>query len=524
MHKLLPALVLSCFSIIAQAQRAGTTDSTFGNDGIVTDSFTAVTTSGARETTFKVLTRGGGRFFCLGDTSYGPNAAIAMRAYLPNGIIDPSFNGGNTKYYIVDPYTYGMDAAMAPDGKIVISGFAGYSHNDLLCLRLRADGEIDSSYGTDGHVRIPPGTGFDFLYGSRIKLQPDGRAVIAGYEAEYSGSSQYGVVVRLNADGSKDMSFNSSGIRTNVFGKNGSNISDLAILQSGNIALVGDYLGTTTDRTIVTMRLKTDGSTDTTFGTKGMVQQNFGTIANYGYSIVEQKDKKLVMGAGVRDAGASTPDLFLFRYNADGSLDNTWGLAGITKTHFTPGQVRSLLDVSSGNLLVGSRYNNSGSYAYAVARFNNDGTPDNTFGDNGIDTIYIRHGGMSITPAPADMAVDLYTKSVIISGNGTKINLIKVRLVSNLYVSNVHAIIDEVNFYPNPVSAEGHLRFSLSKACAPYITLQDVSGRVVQILNTSSLQAGNHELSIDMSRLMQGTYFVNSTIGSECTTMKLIKE
>jgi len=383
MHKLLPALVLSCFSIIAQAQRAGTTDSTFGNDGIVTDSFTAVTTSGARETTFKVLTRGGGRFFCLGDTSYGPNAAIAMRAYLPNGIIDPSFNGGNTKYYIVDPYTYGMDAAMAPDGKIVISGFAGYSHNDLLCLRLRADGEIDSSYGTDGHVRIPPGTGFDFLYGSRIKLQPDGRAVIAGYEAEYSGSSQYGVVVRLNADGSKDMSF---------------------------------------------------------------------------------------------------------------------------------------------NLLVGSRYNNSGSYAYAVARFNNDGTPDNTFGDNGIDTIYIRHGGLSITPAPADMAVDLYTKSVIISGNGTKINLIKVRLVSNLYVSNVHTLIDEVNFYPNPVSAEGHLRFSLSKACAPYITLQDVSGRVVQILNTSSLQAGNHELSIDMSRLMQGTYFVNSTIGSECTTMKLIKE
>ncbi|MBS1687402.1 MAG: T9SS type A sorting domain-containing protein [Bacteroidetes bacterium] len=530
MHKLLPALALSCFSIIAQAQRAGITDSTFGHSGVVEDIFAPYTGSGAIETAFKVLPRGDGRFFCLGDTSHGANSAIAMRAYLADGSIDPSFNGGNTKYYTVDPYTYGLSAAMAPDGKIVISGFAGYYNSNLLCLRLQADGEIDSSYGTDGHTLVPPSSGYDLLYGYGVKLQADGKAVIIGNEANISGGTQDIAVVRLNADGSEDMSFNSSGIRTNLFGKSGSNLSDLAVLQSGKIAVVGDYLGTTTSRTIVTMRLNSDGSTDSTFGVNGMVQQNFGGIFNYGYSIVEQKDKKLIMAAGVKDAGFNV-DLFLLRYNTDGNLDNTWGLAGVVKTHFLPGQIRSFLDVSMGSLLVGSRYSNSGvtGMLYVVAHYNNDGTIDNGFGTNGIDTIAVHYNPTVAVSAPVDMAVDGYSKSVIMLGNGglssatTQINLIKVLIGNSLEVPNVPAYINDLNFYPNPVGAEGHLRFTLDQACAPYITLQDVSGRVVQILSTSSLQVGNHELSIDMSGLVQGTYFVNSRIGAESKTMKLIK-
>lgn len=531
MHKLLPALALSCFSLIAQAQRAGFIDSTFGVNGVVRDSFASITASGAIEASFKVLPRGDGRFFCLGDTSQSANSVIAMKAYLANGSIDPSFNGGKTKYYVVDPYTYGMDAVMAPDGKIVISGFAGYYNTELLCMRLNASGEIDSTFGTNGYTLVPPSSGYDLLYGYGVKLQPDGKPVLIGNEANISAGTQDIAVVRLNTDGSEDVSFNSSGIRTNLFGKSGSNLSDLAVLQSGKIAIVGDYMDNPKTRTIVTMRLNSDGSTDTTFGIDGMTQQNFGGIFNYGYSIVEQKDKKLIMGAGVKDASAFMPDLFLFRYNSDGTLDNTWGLAGIVKTHLVPGQIRSFLDVSMGSLLVGTRYTSSSisDALYVVAHYNNDGTPDYGFGNNGIDTIAVYYNPTVAVSNPVDMAVDHYTKSVILLGNGGKsgtalqINLIKVLLGNSLEVPKVATYINDMNFYPNPVGAAGHLRFNLNKTCAPYISLQDVSGRVIQILNTATLQAGSHELSIDMSGLVRGTYFVNSSIEGESKTMKLIK-
>ncbi|MGN6568087.1 MAG: T9SS type A sorting domain-containing protein, partial [Flavipsychrobacter sp.] len=520
-----------CFSLIAQAQRAGFIDSTFGVNGVVRDSFASITASGAIETSFKVLPRGDGRFFCLGDTSQSANSAIAMKAYLANGSIDPSFNGGKTKYYTVDAYTYGMDAAIAPDGKIVISGFAGYYNSKLLCLRLNASGEIDSTFGTDGHTLVPPSSGYDLLYGYGVKLQPDGKPVLIGNEANISAGTQDIAVVRLNTDGSEDISFNSSGMRTNLFGKSGSNLSDLAVLQSGKIAIVGDYMDNPKIRTIVTMRLNSDGSNDNTFGVKGIVEQSFSTLFNYGYSIAEQSDKKLIMAAGVKDGSVSMPDLFLFRYNADGSMDNSWGLAGIVKTHLVPGQIRSFLDVSMGSLLVGTRYTSSSvsGTLYVVAHYDNYGTPDYGFGNNGIDTIAVHYNPTVAVSSPVDMAVDHYTKSIILLGNGGKsgtalqINLIKVLLTNSLEVPKVATHINDMSFYPNPVGAAGHLRFNLSKTCAPYISLQDVSGRVIQILNTATLQAGSHELSIDMSGLVRGTYFVNSSISGESKTMKLIK-
>src|SRR6266446_5298408 len=71
------------------------------------------------------------------------------------------------------------------------------------------------------------------------------------------------------------------------------------------------------------------GSLDASFGTAGKVTTDFGGD-DHGTGLVIQSDDKLVL-AGFSFNG-SDYDFALARYNADGSLDNTFGITGKVTT------------------------------------------------------------------------------------------------------------------------------------------------------------------------------------------------
>ncbi len=162
-----------------------------------------------------------------------------------NGNIDPTFdvttNGGSTDFN----HVYRM--LLQPDGKIIIASNALNSVNGVTTnriARLTSTGALDAPLGVPGNVTFSV---------FALALQPDGKIVVAG------GGSSGGVVVRLNADGNQDPGFTSPDIGL-------VSVDSLAIEQDGQI-LVGArgrllVNGTQADGLI---RLNANGTFDLSF-------------------------------------------------------------------------------------------------------------------------------------------------------------------------------------------------------------------------------------------------------------------
>ena len=79
------------------------------------------------------------------------------------------------------------------------------------------------------------------------------------------------------------------------------------------------------------VRYKTDGSLDGTFGSAGVVKTPIGDSDSEARSFVIQQDGKIVV-AGDYSNGFNNDDFLIARYNTDGTLDNTFGTNGILTT------------------------------------------------------------------------------------------------------------------------------------------------------------------------------------------------
>lgn len=247
------------------------------------------------------------------------------------GDLDTSFgNGGMTTTDFSAHDDYGRGIAIQPDGKIILVGQSGvYPLFHSTLLRFMPDGSFDESFGAGGSVVAELDSGGDAL--SAIALQPDGKIVVAGSLLHNNFTLGF-VVARFNADGSMDTTFGTGGKTTTTFGSNATGYA-LAIQPDGKIVIVGDsgtgYDITLRDFTIV--RYNADGSLDQTFGAGGKIITHFDGGYNTGSSAhtvgLQPDGKLLVAGAFKPDTGV--PARFaLARYNVDGSLDATFGTGG----------------------------------------------------------------------------------------------------------------------------------------------------------------------------------------------------
>src|SRR4029077_6628971 len=100
---------------------------------------------------------------------------------------------------------------------------------------------------------------------------------------------------------------------------------DVALQPDGKIVVVGRS-GGLTGFDFGVVRYDADGSLDTGFGTGGMVRTDFAGGADYAHGVAIQGDGKIVVAghAGL----VNDNDFALARYNADGSLDASFGSGG----------------------------------------------------------------------------------------------------------------------------------------------------------------------------------------------------
>lgn len=241
-------------------------------------------------------------------------------------------------------------------------------------------GDLDKSFDEDGKVVT------SFGYEGRataVALQPDGKIVAAGGAIDTPGGGfEDFALARYNANGSPDTSFGSGGKTVTKLSNYQDRINDMEIGSDGKIAAVG-FAENDASRVYegVLTRYNANGSLDTSFGSGGKVTSSFGDRSFNPQAVVPQPDGKIVI------AGVSGHDFVLIRYNANGSPDTSFGAGGKAVTDFDLGY-ESLNDLAvqpNGKIVaVGSSYTSDWrNENFALARYNANGSPDTSFDGDG---------------------------------------------------------------------------------------------------------------------------------------------
>jgi uncharacterized delta-60 repeat protein len=141
------------------------------------------------------------------------------------------------------------------------------------------------------------------------------------------------------------------------------------------------------------------GALDSTFGKGGIVIKDFANDMDHAYTIAIQKDGKIIVG------GSSVvlhPDaaFTLIRCNQDGSLDTSFGKEGIviTQIGYYDEYLTSIILQEDGKILAAGRVANNNSWHYAIARYNDNGSLDSSFGEGGkvVTNVYSENLGYKI--------------------------------------------------------------------------------------------------------------------------------
>jgi uncharacterized delta-60 repeat protein len=282
------------------------------------------------------------------------------------GVLDPSFGAGSGVVTTSIGTSAGANAVVVqPDGKIVAAGGAAQANNseDFALARYDADGTLDPTFGSGGIVQAPAGTAI------AVALQPDGKIVAAGTVSNEIS------VARYNADGSLDQTFGTGGVVTTAASGFGSEAKALVLQPDGKIVVGGDSSnGFETQFTLV--RYDTNGSLDATFGTGGVVTTQVGAASSSIDGLVLQPDGKIVADGDAVNNSLAVPGLA--RYNPDGSLDTTFGSGGIVTTPVVAGQSVSggplVLQPDGKIVLAGIQ-----GVSWVVVRYQVDGSLDPSF-------------------------------------------------------------------------------------------------------------------------------------------------
>lgn len=223
--------------ILHQLNSDGTTNTSFGDSGqVVAGFFHHISLENNLNRVFRL---NDGRVLAVGtssETSYFPYPTLVR--YLSDGSLDSSFGeGGKCNVTELENFVV-ADAAVSDDGSIVLVGTRQGATYTFAVARLLPDGSVDLAFGNGG-LRLFDLTPYR-EFGRSVELLPDGRILLAGSTTGSDGLIEDIALVRLMADGQLDSGFGTDGIALIDFGGSGDWVGDLLVQSNGQI-LVGGY-------------------------------------------------------------------------------------------------------------------------------------------------------------------------------------------------------------------------------------------------------------------------------------------
>ncbi len=475
-----------------------------------------------------------------------------------NGSLNTAFNnGGKVEFFFpFSAYDEIRVAKLQADGKIIAAGIAFF--NDELrtvVLRYNSNGTLDTSFADNGILRLFNQGPFYNI--NDIEITANGKILIAAGDV-------FSYVLQLNSNGTVDTSFGDNGFV--LFSSNFTNIRDIEVLSNGKILLAGNEaytIGTSFSSNFKLTKLNANGTFDNTFGTAGTSNAASTTADQEGLYNVKALPSGKIVASGTINNGNDV-DVVVFRYNSNGSLDNTFNGNGIATfggpeydvptglltnsngkitvcssigndseplitrlnsngefdtTFSTDGNLNFALetltfadditeDVNGKLLISGSSITNNTELDFTVLRLNDNGTLDNTFANNGQLKIEFENTNDSIS------ALLVSGNTAIAAGSGGETQGTTDFALAKFFIDTVLSTSEfnqnNTSFYPNPASDRISLHETVTKA-----EIFTIDGKSVP-----TKMNGNQ---IDVNQLPNGIYLVNLTFANnETKTEKLI--
>ncbi len=371
----------------------GDLDPSFGNAGTVLTDF-----NNSADELSRMAVQPDGKIVAVGTTrgSNGLNK-YALARYNPDGSLDATFGAGGKVTTVVASVLENANALLLlPDGKILIGGSIALPStvdSSWALLRYNSDGTLDSTFGTNGIVTTNVGTYLDSI--GRLAIQADGKIVAAGNTAiprppgEQRNSDI--AVARYHPDGSLDATFGTNGIVVSDFGPVPNYFADdadaLVLQPDGKILVAGDSDGSGYFDFLVA-RYNANGVLDATFGNGGFTKTDVGNGFEDGASdAVLQPDGKIILAGAANRSNAANLDFAVVRYNANGTLDTTFGNGGhvvFILDNLADEEFTSVVLQGDGKILALGDSNAANHSGFLLARLNPDGALDPAFGSSGI--------------------------------------------------------------------------------------------------------------------------------------------
>jgi uncharacterized delta-60 repeat protein len=420
------ALIVFCLLSSTAAAAPGSLDTSF-NSPKGYNLFNSAANN--RDRGVEVAIQADGKIVVLGYSYNGANEDVLLARYNTDGSLDTSFGTGGFVLYDMGGNDRGLGLALRMDGKIVAVGYTYVGgQRDVLVLRYHTNGTLDSTFGTGGSVTYSSsGSATDIGFG--VAIQADGGIIVVGETS--NGTNQDALVLRFTTSGTLDKGFGSGGVF--VYGGSGNNVDRgfaAVIQQDGKILVVGASVVNNKDDVLV-LRLNSNGTLDGTFGSAGVATYSgAGDNFDYGNGVALQGDGRIVV-LGATSIGTAF-DILLLRYNSNGTLDTTFGTGGVV-IYGNAGSRNDYgyaLVIQKDGKIVITGYTQGSSDDVLVVRFDPTGALDTTFGTDGTVTW---NGTGGVTDYGQGIALQSDGKLIItgFSNNGTNEDMLVMRLLGS---------------------------------------------------------------------------------------------
>jgi uncharacterized delta-60 repeat protein len=273
-----------------------------------------------------------------------------------------------------------------PDGKIVLGGSTTRAGggNVGVVMRLNADGSKDATFGTDGTLRLETGT---YHYVTALVLQANGKIIVA------SRVDGVAVLARIKINGVLDDSFGDPATPGVIAPAGIESFDDMSVLSDGRILAVGSR-----DNDMLLASFTSSGSPDISFDTDGYVSRDLTLPGTGGTSTDVATELEVLSDGKILIAGYGVDRVVVAKYAANGTPDASFGTAGLVSTNIgTQSRSVDAMQVQTDGKIVvmGTKTDEATSSdpVTYVLRFTANGASDTAFATAGQLLINISLGG-----------------------------------------------------------------------------------------------------------------------------------
>ena len=392
--------------ILGRLNANGTPDDSFGDNGII--EFIALGTSSFTDLE-SVKLDADGSVYVTGTTLSGNLERAFVRKFTPSGTADSSF--GNDGYSDVffglsNSRNYGFDLEVLPDGSVLMLGRYFVNRMQMGLAKFTPLGTLDNTFAGGGK------TFFDFTtgqnYARRLLRLADNKFYALAYCNE-SGVSYNNYIGKFNEDGTPDIDYGTGGKFNFNTAADGNFVWDATLMN--NEILLSDYsfLGSSIFSNV--HLISENGTLANSFGNNGSFTLNGFTSYGQGVTFIGNE----IFYAGAQYINESDSyNAFVRKLSNEGALDANFGINGVALASFSIASTSpvAMYQSASGEIFSVGTLRNNTSDQY-VAKYNAQGALDASFGVSGLSVVNL--GGTEVVK---DVEVLANGQAVVIAERG----------------------------------------------------------------------------------------------------------